>query len=270
MRKVILLLLVLHLTNVVFSQTSTTNEWGTKTIVNPKALESAFINFENAVFTQSDLKGIITSYIKLGKTQSDLGHLDDARVFYKRASFLAEKYYHSFPNDRGLLRQLKDDYQSVVALFSFYLASGNQNSLSGVADNIWPKPKVDSIQTIPYLLEAAQQLGDHFDLLTVNTQGINLEIASINTSSTNIELSEQKLTTAFFLAVTEPVNNNEEEVVFTLTKKTSLRQAATHKSRSLKRITDGTELTVIEKTDHFWWKVEVGGRTGYVKALLLE
>ncbi len=57
---------------------------------------------------------------------------------------------------------------------------------------------------------------------------------------------------------------------YQVTQETSLRTQATASSKVLKRLGAGTRLTVTEKTGKFWWKVEYNGRTGYVKALLLE
>ena len=55
-----------------------------------------------------------------------------------------------------------------------------------------------------------------------------------------------------------------------LTDKTSLRQTADSKSSVLKRFAPGDVVTVLEKTNVYWWKVEFKGQIGWVKARLLE
>lgn len=57
---------------------------------------------------------------------------------------------------------------------------------------------------------------------------------------------------------------------FKITKATSLRAAAESSSRSMKRLSIGTEVTVLEKTSKYWWKVSCQGQEGYVKPLLLK
>ncbi|MCB0550247.1 MAG: tetratricopeptide repeat protein [Phaeodactylibacter sp.] len=57
---------------------------------------------------------------------------------------------------------------------------------------------------------------------------------------------------------------------FQVTKATSLRERPTSSSSVLRRLAEGDRLQVIEKTEYYWWKVRDNGRTGYVKAQLLE
>lgn len=57
---------------------------------------------------------------------------------------------------------------------------------------------------------------------------------------------------------------------FQVTKATSLRERPTSSSSVLTRLAPGDKMKAIEKTEYYWWKVIYKGRTGYVKALLLE
>lgn len=57
---------------------------------------------------------------------------------------------------------------------------------------------------------------------------------------------------------------------YKITKKTSLRQRATASSKVLKRLKVGTEVKVIDQVDRYWSKVNLNGKIGYVKVLLLE
>jgi len=54
--------------------------------------------------------------------------------------------------------------------------------------------------------------------------------------------------------------------VYQITESTSLRAQPTHESASLMRLRTGTKVTVREKTNQYWWKVEVNGQVGYAKA----
>ena len=51
---------------------------------------------------------------------------------------------------------------------------------------------------------------------------------------------------------------------------TSLRAEPTHKSRSKLRLRKGKVIDLLEKTNKFWWKVEVNGLVGYCKAANLQ
>lgn len=57
---------------------------------------------------------------------------------------------------------------------------------------------------------------------------------------------------------------------YQVTKATSLRERPSSSSAVLRRLAVGDQLQVVEKTEHYWWKVSDNGRVGYVKALLLE
>lgn len=57
---------------------------------------------------------------------------------------------------------------------------------------------------------------------------------------------------------------------FCVQQETSLRAEATHKATSLKRLKEHEVVLVLEKTNALWWKVEIDGQIGYVKAKLLD
>jgi len=57
---------------------------------------------------------------------------------------------------------------------------------------------------------------------------------------------------------------------YAITKRTSLRQSPTAKSKVLKRLAVGTEMVIIEHIDKYWCKVILNGKEGYVKSFLLE
>ena len=58
--------------------------------------------------------------------------------------------------------------------------------------------------------------------------------------------------------------------LFKITTKTSLRKQAGAAFRVLTRLPVGTALTCLEKTNQYWWKMSYKGKTGFVKAHLLE
>jgi hypothetical protein len=57
---------------------------------------------------------------------------------------------------------------------------------------------------------------------------------------------------------------------FRLREATSLRQGPSHETTVLLRFTAGNQVELLEKTNSSWWKVRYQGKTGYVKAALLE
>jgi hypothetical protein len=58
---------------------------------------------------------------------------------------------------------------------------------------------------------------------------------------------------------------------YIVTKATSLRQLATHKSDVLLRFAPGDEVVFLEATNEYWWKVSFDDKIGWVKkALLIE
>lgn len=58
--------------------------------------------------------------------------------------------------------------------------------------------------------------------------------------------------------------------IFVVNESTSLRSGPTHESSSLARVRAGTKVNVLEKTSQFWWKADVNGQTGYIKAANLS
>lgn len=74
--------------------------------------------------------------------------------------------------------------------------------------------------------------------------------------------------------VVEEVVEVEEEVrtmvsAYELTSRTSLRSEASSTSIVLERISVGTLMELVEKTNKYWWKVSLNGVEGYVKAAYL-
>ena len=57
---------------------------------------------------------------------------------------------------------------------------------------------------------------------------------------------------------------------FSLTDATSFRKEATSRSGVILRFKVGAEVTVLEKTNKYWWKVSYEGQEGYVKRALLS
>lgn len=51
---------------------------------------------------------------------------------------------------------------------------------------------------------------------------------------------------------------------------TSFREEATHLSDVILRFAPGNEVTLLEKTDQYWWKVRFNDKTGWVKAAKLR
>jgi uncharacterized protein YgiM (DUF1202 family) len=236
MKNVILLLFLLVLSYSTFSQN---NKFLNHSTTPSATTTAAFAKFEETVFTQSDTRGIITSYISLGKQHQHLGHSADAFAFYERAYILAKSYYHSLSEDKNLLNQLENSYQSLLAL-------GLQNHSF--------KNDREGVHALRYLQQSGQPW-----IVGNNTPRHQQQSSS-----------EEKIVAGFFFAVTEEAPNRIVVESFTMQKATSLRKKATHRSSSLKRLRAGRNVNVIEKTSQFWWKVEVDGMVGYAKALLME
>lgn len=57
---------------------------------------------------------------------------------------------------------------------------------------------------------------------------------------------------------------------YVVTESTSLRAQPTHQSSSLMRLRTGMKVTLLEKVNQYWWKVEVKGVTGYAKEANLQ
>ena len=254
MKKVVLLLSLLCCINFVAAQyQSGQGELLAGVNIGLKSLQDVYLNFEEVVFTPSDKKEIISSYLQLGKTQLELGHSTEAASLFKRAFDLAEDYYKSFPDEKNLYNQISDNCKAVLALLDLGSESeGYSTSSADEFDQIWNRPDADSVEVFPYLQHAIR----HSSIKAERT---------LQSSSTKAQ-QEHKIVAAFFMAATEPIK----EEYFTLKKRTSLRQRATHKSPVISRLASGTNLLVLEKTSKYWWKVRIEDNIGYVKALLLE
>jgi uncharacterized protein YgiM (DUF1202 family) len=235
MKKTILILGVLFLSSFAIAQiNSRPANNKTQNVATSQTISSAFTRFEQTVFTQSTPAEIIASYIKVGKAQSDLGHRAEAAAFYQRAYQLVTiQLRHPSKNANALLKLANQCKQ----LLAFSLPGGGQSG------------QLDSIAVDRYLREA--QHSWYFATETV---------------STSADFNEENVVAALFYAATEPTRTEQ----YRLSKETSLRKQATHKSASLKRLQPGCSITVIEKTSAHWWKVETGDGIGYVKAFLLE
>lgn len=61
-----------------------------------------------------------------------------------------------------------------------------------------------------------------------------------------------------------------EPAEYVVIKATSLRQKSTHKSKVLTRLYEGREVTVLEHTNEWWWKVDYKGRIGWVKNFCMK
>ena len=57
---------------------------------------------------------------------------------------------------------------------------------------------------------------------------------------------------------------------FEIVQRTSLRQTPNSQAPVLTRLGEGDAVTIVEKTNRYWWKVSYGNLTGYAKAHLLE
>ncbi|MFK7809231.1 MAG: SH3 domain-containing protein [Saprospiraceae bacterium] len=231
MKNVILLLAIFLSANIAFAQNSSALYSTPQN--SPQSVAATFAEFEQTVFTESDVSTIISTYIEMAKKQKDAGHLSEAAVFYERAFVLAEEYYQTQPGKKNPLEQIRNSYQSMLAI------CGAKRNNSGV------------VNALNYLQRSKN---NRF------TQG--------NT------LSQEKVVASFFLDATEPAKPAQPSFTtignFKITKATSLRRKATHKSKVLQRLPVGKSVAVLEKTNKHWWKVNIDGREGYVKALLLQ
>lgn len=57
---------------------------------------------------------------------------------------------------------------------------------------------------------------------------------------------------------------------YIVTRETSLRAAPDHRSKVIVRLPEGGEVSFLERTGRYWWKVQYKGRTGWAKCALLE
>lgn len=232
MKHVILLLAMFLFSQIAFAQEDSFHPIS-KTVSDHQSVENAFTKFEQTVFTESDPSTIITTYMEMAKKQKEVGHLAEAAVFYERAFVLAEAYYQSKPGRKNPLEQIRNSYQSLLTI------CGARRNDSGV------------VNALKYL-----------------QQSKNIRFAQSN------KLSEEKVVASFFLDATEPAKPMRPGFSdfgnFSVTKATSLRRKATHNSKVLQRLSAGKSVTVLEKTNRYWWKVNIDGREGYVKALLLQ
>ena len=86
-----------------------------------------------------------------------------------------------------------------------------------------------------------------------------------NRQNQTTDVTEQKMVTSPPVTSTNPTLGSKK-----LTDKTSLRQTADSKSKVLRRFAIGDVVSVLEKTNVYWWKVEFKGQIGWVKARLLK
>lgn len=80
------------------------------------------------------------------------------------------------------------------------------------------------------------------------------EMFEVETKATEEKVSED---------INQPPNQ------FSVTLVTSLRREATSRSKVLRRLNEGAIVKLLEKTNQYWWKVDLNGEIGYVKAALL-
>lgn len=57
---------------------------------------------------------------------------------------------------------------------------------------------------------------------------------------------------------------------FLITRETSLRDFPDPQATVIRRLVEGTTVTVISRDDYFWWEVDFDGRVGWVKRHLLQ
>ncbi len=268
MKKVILLLLVFCTYHVVFSQSIATSD----------NLESTMNVTQNShqdrAYTPLDKKVLMSSYLKLGKAHYQSGHLDEASSFFEKAFSLAKEYYFSPHSERSPVKLMINDWQFLQTFFTLALASEKKSKTidKAAVDFDCLSTNVDSMESVLYLQQAEQCWAEQSGKMPKaspyreNMPSVSASYSSTNSIVTDNKSLEQKVVASFFMAVTEPVEFD----VYSLSKKTSLRQAATHRSKSLKRLATDTKVIVLEKTNKYWWKVETNGTSGYVKALLLN
>ncbi len=58
--------------------------------------------------------------------------------------------------------------------------------------------------------------------------------------------------------------------MYEITLETSLRESPASKSKVIIRLKEGIEVSVLEKTNRYWWMVDYDGKIGYCKAALLK
>ncbi|MEM6966111.1 MAG: SH3 domain-containing protein [Bacteroidota bacterium] len=103
---------------------------------------------------------------------------------------------------------------------------------------------------------------------------ISTDTASVANANLTSSESVTEMTTAkkeVKATINEPSEKiSSTPIFFRLTKKTSLRQRPTAKSKVLKRLAVGDSVAFIEKTNRYWDKVILNGQVGYVKSFLLD
>ncbi len=78
------------------------------------------------------------------------------------------------------------------------------------------------------------------------------------------------LSTEFVAKAPTPVYTEVVDTWYSVTQPTSFRTGPSSKNKVLRRLSNKDQLSLVEKTNNFWWKMTWDGQTGYVKAALLE
>lgn len=101
------------------------------------------------------------------------------------------------------------------------------------------------------------------------------ETASRSPEASNAEFTQKGLPAATLESEYEykaptPIYEEIVDQWYSVSQETSLRTGPSSKYKVLHRLSGSDKLTLIEKTNTYWWKMELDGETGYVKAALLE
>lgn len=92
--------------------------------------------------------------------------------------------------------------------------------------------------------------------------------------TTSEEMTEKGLSKTDLVSAEDLAEPTEQSIVpirevYTVTKRTSLRQEGASKAKVLTRLAEGTKVELLERSSFYWWRVRHDGEVGYVKAALL-
>ncbi len=224
--------------------------------------------FSNAIKLQPDLAD---AYSARAAVKCDLGEYTDAIYDYDQAIRLdpqnADTYYQ-----RATCKFILDWYDDAITDFDHAIRLSPTHayaiSAKGCALLMQGKPQ-----------EAMEWLDRALRLDAELQSAVNCKIEALKqlNKNQNINPIESKaiMVSEILKSSAQPksqASKNASDTTGThrLTKETSLREGPDHTTRVLLRFAPGDQVEVLEKTDHWWWKVQHKGKIGYAKAALLQ
>lgn len=205
--------------------------------------EAAIADFNQAI--KADVKNV-TAYYNRATCQFTLGNYNEAIQDFDKAIRLKADHAYALAG-KGCALLMQGKYQ---------------DALKALDQALWIDADIQSANNCK--IEALKQLNRAKPINQVKSEPLIVNAAPFsNQSPRTIEVAEHR--TATPVKKSNPASN-----IYQVTQATSLREGSHHTTNVLLRFNPGDQVEVLEKTDHWWWKVQYNGKIGYAKAALLK